>query len=685
MRVPLSSRESSPLSTKRLSHASADEQTVESIFPTVGAEYNDDERLLSIEDGAKAEKASYGSKCSSKILYQHFDDDEDPFWSDEYPENVPLAAENDETKECAILVRKKKSADPRKSLEIDSIVIQSPFLKKSLEGALADYPDVNLNLERVEFNAPFGPFVHRWESFIATLTSKEHDEETRNHLKLLHKSIASEVTDTIRTIKDYKKSKVVDFERLWAIFEPGCNVLTTENSQQMAARFERADYIETRTGMQLMLDCDVINWSESSFGWEHKTFQIPAFKDTIPILALPVFPLKSHPRVSSISKTLVERGKLFEKLRGMQYRAYDGQAVQVVELQQSFEIREKVVRVQERVIVDATAYDRFNPHDSTLTHPIINDNMKDIESSRFGHAEYKVIPLDHLNKSNSDESLTDNQRLLCVPTVRGYALKTKRWLKLNISCVREITFNEEAFNSLVLPGSYKRLLGAFIESQLQFKNEFDDFVSGKGKGIVILLSGSPGTGKTLTVESVADVMKAPLYSLTAGDLGTGSEGVQRRLDDALQLAADWNAVLLIDECDVFLEARSNNNLVRNELVSIFLRTIEYYEGIMFLTTNRLNSIDPAFQSRVHLSLEYPGLEQLSRKEIWSGFLSRIAGGEQGHHLTDSEVEKLAALDLNGRQIKNVLKMANLLACSEKKMIEWEHVTSVLDVWRSKVD
>ena len=52
------------------------------------------------------------------------------------------------------------------------------------------------------------------------------------------------------------------------------------------------------------------------------------------------------------------------------------------------------------------------------------------------------------------------------------------------------------------------------------------------------------------------------------------------------MVARWEAVLLLDEADVFLEARSTHDLERNKLVSIFLRVLEYYEGILFLTTNR---------------------------------------------------------------------------------------------------
>ena len=85
--------------------------------------------------------------------------------------------------------------------------------------------------------------------------------------------------------------------------------------------------------------------------------------------------------------------------------------------------------------------------------------------------------------------------------------------------------------------------------------------------MIVLLDGPPGVGKTLTAESVAVDMKAPLYTMSAGELGTDANTVETRLSDILELATMWNAILLIDEADIFMEKRSLHDLERNELVS----------------------------------------------------------------------------------------------------------------------
>ncbi|KAI1254482.1 hypothetical protein MGN70_003886 [Eutypa lata] len=94
----------------------------------------------------------------------------------------------------------------------------------------------------------------------------------------------------------------------------------------------------------------------------------------------------------------------------------------------------------------------------------------------------------------------------------------------------------------------------------------------------------------------------PLYSVTCSDIGTSLEAVEKYLGSVLHLGKKWNCVLLLDEADVFLEERTLSDLDRNSLVSVFLRTLEYYDGVLILTSNRVGTFDEAFQSRIQLAL-----------------------------------------------------------------------------------
>jgi AAA+ superfamily predicted ATPase len=105
--------------------------------------------------------------------------------------------------------------------------------------------------------------------------------------------------------------------------------------------------------------------------------------------------------------------------------------------------------------------------------------------------------------------------------------------------------------------------------------------------VTAVLHGPPGTGKTLTAEGISEMLKCPLYMASAGELGTDSRYLEHELQKILDICHAWGAILLLDEADVFLEKRNMQDIHRNALVSIFLRQLEYFQGILFLTTNRV--------------------------------------------------------------------------------------------------
>ena len=208
--------------------------------------------------------------------------------------------------------------------------------------------------------------------------------------------------------------------------------------------------------------------------------------------------------------------------------------------------------------------------------------------------------------------------------------------------------------------------------------------------MIALLSGEPGLGKTLTAESVAEEMRRPLYFLSAGELGDTVHAVEENLQEVLEISTKWNAVLLLDECDIFLEKRTTSDLQRNKLITVFLRLLEYYKGVMFLTTNRMSTFDPAFQSRIHLSITYPELDRQSRRYIWQTFLRPRPGTMKedevspsstalASEVTEQEIDILSAFRLNGREIKNTIKTARLLANSKEAQLKMEHIRTVLGV------
>jgi len=236
-------------------------------------------------------------------------------------------------------------------------------------------------------------------------------------------------------------------------------------------------------------------------------------------------------------------------------------------------------------------------------------------------------------------------------------------------------WNDDAYSHLVYPEEQKDLVLSFVENHQSTKLEMDDVIIGKGQGLVILLSGPPGTGKTLTAEAVADQSRRPFYHLQAEDLGINAALLGAKLKKIFEFATEWDAVILLDEADVFMAERNPNDIARNELVSIFLRELEYYRGIIFLTTNLYDTIDPAFRSRVNIHLLFTPLPQASRLLVWKKFLERLPSvkGPDGPvspltSLDEEDLKELAKWQLNGREIKNAIKtVKSWCDCKEYEM------------------
>lgn len=290
----------------------------------------------------------------------------------------------------------------------------------------------------------------------------------------------------------------------------------------------------------------------------------------------------------------------------------------------------------------------------------------------------KWMKRDEMKQALLAEDADRSMLLYCCTEFHCFALQRKKWARVWIDDLEEVIFNDSAYPSLVLPNDYKDLLLAFAEAQVDGYG-FDDVIAGKGQGILMLLAGPPGTGKTLTAEAVAEHMKRPLYSVSAGELGASAGGMENELNKVLELCTRWNAVLLLDEADVFLERRADNDLQRNTIVSIFLRRLEYYRGIMFLTTNRIGSFDEAFRSRIHIAIRYPDLDTNARRSIWENFLKKTRDlYEPGVDISIEELDQLSQKPVNGREIRNIVKSAQLLASRAKQPLRKSHLDIV---WR----
>ena len=127
-------------------------------------------------------------------------------------------------------------------------------------------------------------------------------------------------------------------------------------------------------------------------------------------------------------------------------------------------------------MIDRIAFEKVNPAHGNYVDP---SSVIDMEKE------------EHLQ-------LSDDQLSICHYEVAGFAFSQKRWCLFNIDSIREVEYNMEAFEFLRLPKGQKEIIHSLVKVHKDERLVFDDVIKGKGKGMVFLLHGTPGTGKTLT-------------------------------------------------------------------------------------------------------------------------------------------------------------------------------------------
>ena len=185
-----------------------------------------------------------------------------------------------------------------------------------------------------------------------------------------------------------------------------------------------------------------------------------------------------------------------------------------------------------------------------------------------------------LEEQPHSEKLSNEALMLLPPRVYGFSLLDREWYAFDIGKVEDIKGSNRGFEHLILPGDHKRIMQALVQHHTKgpapisaevrrTDQEFSmDVIRGKGRGLVILLHGVPGVGKTSTAESVAAQTRRPLLPITCGDIGTTPGQVEARLNKYFDMAHKWGCVLLLDEADVFLTKReTGGDLERNAIVS----------------------------------------------------------------------------------------------------------------------
>ncbi|RDL40429.1 uncharacterized protein BP5553_00408 [Venustampulla echinocandica] len=548
------------------------------------------------------------------------------------------------------------------------------------------------------------------------------------HLQCLLKFIDSDISRKVDYLNSAACQKIT-FSDIWYLFKPGDEVIGSDGKQAYRIisvvssghkvippwrnYFDQSSAKSEET--PITIKCVYVDFDGKQLGPVSKPFNIKRFEGERAVTSLEVYPLRFHPARTvepssgnrdqsvapdcSLRQRLIDRGRKFLEVAGVKHMYYTGLTLEtkdevesqvVVDFETAFAVVEEHGRepwkpnletiigapdeVEDIESCDAECCLRENIHDDSYVEEKRNEEYMGslLPKTRDELPSVVIFPRLLRDTKRPQNALSDEDLAIMSYRVFGFVLRSRKWAKLDLTHLTDVhapsnenaggeggkeTEDDEepktAFDRLVLPDGHRKMILSLVAQHFRDKessankNDQTGIVRGKGKGLILLLHGAPGVGKTSTAEDA--------------------------LETNFALANRWGCILLLDEADVFLAERTKEDFIRNGLVAVFLRVLEYYAGILFLTTNRVGDFDEAFASRIHISLYYPELNQDNTVEVFKlnlGLIDdRFKAKKRKVNIEDLQIGAFAANywnereneRWNGRQIRNACQTALALA------------------------
>jgi hypothetical protein len=413
-----------------------------------------------------------------------------------------------------------------------------------------------------------------------------------------------------------------------------------------AMSYGHYDLLEKPDRQEIELSCYYIDYNGTSYGPVKKNFKIPYYEGEKDIASLNVYPMRFVKDYEGMKKALATQGEQFQTTVTQKHFFYDGWTPTHNPAGDADAEHKNPEHVEGDVIIDFVegfkahptrkpAFDdliRFDDWDwpSREDRLLIKHWSDPQRTSLLGQIEEKAQINEwfcgfqekfhrRTNKfmiewENGKVDKLEGDDLLLLPRrLMAYALRERRFVMVDIQSLRPVVSQDNVFRDLKIDENHKRMVKSLVKAHFK-KQEYQkvqpttdlnqDIIRGKGSGLVILLHGVPGVGKTATAEAVAQANKKPLFVITCGDLGFTPNAVENTLKDIFRLAHLWECVLLLDEADIFLSRRETSDLKRNALVSGNAASPDYIEHRLTL---------PSISPRPRILLRHPVLDHQPRR------------------------------------------------------------------------
>ncbi|KAL9629701.1 MAG: hypothetical protein Q9204_005126 [Flavoplaca sp. TL-2023a] len=455
------------------------------------------------------------------------------------------------------------------------------------------------------------PFDHElwyWTELCDAVESECGSEQGRQDLKLLLNHLQDIEPDGLKLVKSTATLNRISAKDLWILFRPGTEVISKPYlDEPQLFRVENTSY---REGSTFVVETWALAWTGTELireCYESTLREYEKDDEKMTITELKCYPVGYYVsgdgargrKALEAEMNFTKRGKLFQKLcresKKGRHHAYVGELLydpQPVATADSFwdivahkmklgpsfqEPRKKMIKGN--IMIDFAAYEQYSldgvgalgsldPMEGAACKcQLCLDNTSNCSEwmRRFANEDMTNIP-----------AAEDINYSLLPARLLGYCFNAKVWAQFHVNRVEAVEMPDAKrdMEKLIFPeeaDGVKEDLKILIEQHGSTKLPMIvDPIEGKGAGLVILLHGPPGVGKTLTAETLAKCAGKPLYLVGPSDVGLDPKVAEESLKRIFDLAERWGAVLLIDEADVFLDSRGSKgeaDLSKNALVS----------------------------------------------------------------------------------------------------------------------